>query len=113
MDKDENIGFGVLMSVFPVLFFLPLVMDKKKYSPYCKFRANQCLVTFLIMAVLNMAALIIGLALGFIPLIGRIAGLVCSLLRIVGLLYYLQNLILSILGSGKRVFILGDIDLIS
>ncbi|MCM1524672.1 MAG: hypothetical protein NC120_09475 [Ruminococcus sp.] len=112
-DKSENITMGVVMSILPFLFFLPLVMDDKKYSPYCKFRANQCLITFIVMAVLNAAAFIIGLALGFIPLIGSLAGLVCNILKIVSLLYYLQNLIFAIMGSGKRVFIAGELDLIS
>ncbi|MBS1404351.1 MAG: hypothetical protein HPZ99_04770, partial [Oscillospiraceae bacterium] len=39
-DANANKGMGILMSVFPFLFFLPLVVKKKKNSEYLKFRAN-------------------------------------------------------------------------
>ncbi|MGN1106354.1 MAG: hypothetical protein ACI4RH_06850 [Huintestinicola sp.] len=111
-DKSENLALGALIAALPFLFFLPYVMKDKKYSPYCMFRANQSLVTFIIMALLGIAAKIIGLV-GFIPVIGGIiTGVAGVVLGIVGGFYYIENLILAILGSGKKVFIFGMIDIL-
>jgi len=111
-DKNDNLGLGALMAFLPFLFFLPLVMKDKKFSPYCMHRANQSLIVLLIAIVLTLAAKIIGI-IGIIPVIGEfIAGGVGTILGIVSAVFYLHNLILAILGSGKRVFIFGMIDIL-
>ncbi|MGN1101039.1 MAG: hypothetical protein ACI4RG_02540 [Huintestinicola sp.] len=111
-DKSENLALGALMAALPFLFFLPYVMKDKKYSPYCIFRANQSLVTLIIIAILFIASKIIGI-IGVIPVIGGfIAGGVGTILAIIGGFYYLENLILAILGSGKKVLIFGLIDIL-
>ncbi|MCI7767002.1 MAG: hypothetical protein MSJ26_03345 [Oscillospiraceae bacterium] len=111
-DKSENLGLGALIAALPFLFFLPYLIKDKKYSPYCMFRANQSLVTFIVMALLGTASKIIGFVLGFIPIVNVIAGIVCTVLNIVSVFYYIENLVLAILGSGKRVFIFGMIDIL-
>ena len=40
-DANANKGMGILMSVFPFLFFLPLVVESQKNSEYLKFRARS------------------------------------------------------------------------
>lgn len=111
-DKSENLALGALMAALPFLFFLPYVMKDKKYSPYCMFRANQSLVTFIIMALLGLASRIIGLV-GFIPLIGGIiTGIAGVVLGLTAGFYYIENLIFAILGSGKRVLIFGEIEIL-
>ncbi|MBP0956807.1 MAG: hypothetical protein J5997_05495 [Oscillospiraceae bacterium] len=111
-DKSENLALGALMAALPFLFFLPYVMKDKRYSPYCMFRANQSLVTFVIMALLGLASKIIGLV-GFIPVIGGIiTGIAGVVLGITAGFYYIENLIFAILGSGKRVLIFGEIEIL-
>ena len=111
-DKSENLALGALMAALPFLFFLPYVMKDKRYSPYCMFRANQSLVTFIIMALLGLAAKIIGFV-GFIPLIGGIiTGIAGVVLGLTAGFYYIENLIFAILGSGKRVLIFGEIEIL-
>lgn len=111
-DKSDNLALGALMAALPFLFFLPYVMKDKKYSPYCMFRANQSLITFIIMALLGLALKIIGLV-GFIPVIGGIiTGIAGVVLGLAAGFYYIENLILAILGSGKRVLIFGEIDIL-
>lgn len=111
-DKSENLGLGALMAALPFLFFLPYVMKDKRYSPYCMFRANQSLITFIIMVLLGLASKIIGLV-GFIPVIGGlITGIAGVVLAIAAGFYYLENLIFAILGSGKRVLIFGEIEIL-
>lgn len=111
-DKNENLALGALMAALPFLFFLPYVMTDKKYSPYCMFRANQSLITLIIGAILFIASKIIGI-IGIIPFIGGfIASGAGIILAVVSGFYYLENLILAILGSGKRVFIFGMMDIL-
>lgn len=111
-DKSENLALGALIAALPFLFFLPYVMKDKRYSPYCMFRANQSLVTFVIMALLGLASRIIGLV-GFIPVIGGIiTGVAGVVLGLAAGFYYIENLIFAILGSGKRVLIFGEIEIL-
>lgn len=111
-DKSENLGLGAIMAALPFLFFLPYVIKDKKYSPYCIFRANQSLITFIVFAALNTVSAVIGFVLGGIPIIGFIVSVIQKLLGLIVIFYYLQNLIFAILGSGKKVFILGLIDIL-
>ena len=111
-DKSENLALGALIAALPFLFFLPYVMKDKRYSPYCMFRANQSLITFIIMALLGLASKIIGLV-GFIPVIGGIiTGVAGVVLGIAAGFYYIENLISAILGIGKRVLIFGEIEIL-
>ena len=111
-DKSENLALGALIAALPFLFFLPYVMKDKRYSPYCMFRANQSLITFIIMALLGLASRIIGLV-GFIPVIGGIiTGVAGVVLGLAAGFYYIENLIFAILGSGKRVLIFGEIEIL-
>ena len=76
------------------------------------FRANQSLVTFIVIVIMGIAMKMIGL-LGFIPLVGGIiTGLANVVFGLASLFYYIENLILAILGSGKKVFIFGMIDIL-
>ena len=111
-DRDENRGLGLLMAIFPFLFFLTYVIGDKKYSSYCKFRANQSLIVLIVMAALNLAAALIGLALGFIPLIGKVTLIVCRIIRVISVLFYLQNVWNALLCNGKRVFFVGEFDIL-
>ena len=111
-DKSENLGLGALIAAFPFLFFLPYLIKDKKYSPYCMFRANQSLVTFIVIVIMGISMKIIGLV-GVIPLVGGIiTGLANVVFGLASLFYYIENLILAILGSGKKVFIFGMIDIL-
>lgn len=110
-DKNENLALGALIAFLPFLFFLPYVIKDKKFSPYCIFRANQSLITFILIVLLGIVMAIIGI-LSNIPLIGLVANIICFVLKIVSAFYYVENLILAILGSGKKVFIFGLIDIL-
>ncbi len=110
-DKNENLGFGAIIAALPFLFFLPYLIKDKKYSPYCIFRANQSLITFILIVLLGVVMAIVGI-LSNIPLIGLVADVVCFILKLISAFYYVENLILAILGSGKKVFIFGLIDIL-
>lgn len=96
-DVDRNKGLGIVISLFPVLFFLPLIMEDRKSSQYLKFRANQSLVLF--------ATAMVCTIVGKIPLIGFIGGIAGFIVGVVSFV----NFIMSCLGSTTKIPIVGDI----
>lgn len=82
-DKESKSGFGedfgkyrkltILSYIFPILFFLPAVKDK--YSPFCKFHANQSFLWLITCIVVN----VIGRIIKLVPLVGGLASWVVSL----------------------------------
>lgn len=99
-DANANKGMGILMSVFPFLFFLPLVVESQKNSEYLKFRANQSLI-ILICAI---ACFI----LSKIPVIKLIAWIV----KIVILAFAIINLVYACQASDKPLPLIGDIKIL-
>ena len=66
--KDEKPAdakklWGIVGYIFPVLFFIPLVMEELKTNSYSKFHANQQLVLLL-------AAVAVNIVGGVIPVLG-------------------------------------------
>ncbi len=100
-DIEQNKGMGILISLFNILFFLPLVMESKKDSAYLKFRANQSLVLF----IAGIACSIIGV----IPVIGTIVSVLGSL--VVGVLG-LINFVYACMGSDKPTPLIGQIEIL-
>ncbi len=65
-DIEKYKVMGILPYIFPILFFLPIVMDKN--SAYCKFHANQQLTWFIVTFIVQLISII----LAFIPVLGAI-----------------------------------------
>ncbi len=63
-EVQKNIVPAVLPYLFPILFFLPLIMNKD--SDFCKFHANQQLTWLLVIFAIGIVKSIIGI----VPLIG-------------------------------------------
>lgn len=83
-DVQQNKISAVIPYFIPILFFLPLIMDKN--SDFCKFHANQQLTWLIVTVVIEIIQKIIGI----IPIIGWLANLLISiavLLISVGLMY--------------------------
>ena len=60
---DAKKLWGIVGYIFPILFFIPLVMDDLKSNSYSRFHANQQLVLLL-------AAVIVNIVGGIIPILG-------------------------------------------
>ena len=86
-DKEIQKGFvdnikankiiAALAYIVPILFFLPIVKDK--YSPFCKFHANQSLLWLIVCIVVG----VIGRIIGIIPLIGGLINIVLDIVTII------------------------------
>ena len=108
-DKESKSGFGedfgkyrnlaMFSYIFPILFFLPAVKDK--YSPFCKFHANQSFLWLITCIVVSVISGIISR----IPLIGGLASFVVSLatLLVTAMLAYGEYT-----GKAVKLPIIGD-----
>ena len=93
-DANANKGMGILMSVFPFLFFLPLVVES------LKFRANQSLIIFgcsVACSILN-----------YIPIIKYISGII----SLVVFVFAIINLVNACQASDKPLPLIGDIKIL-
>ncbi|MCD7730417.1 MAG: hypothetical protein LUI05_02825 [Oscillospiraceae bacterium] len=104
-DVEKNKTNAILMTVFPILFFLPLVSADMKSSAYLRFFSNQCLVLIIANIVLN----ILGKILGLIPLVGWILRWALSILLLV---LYIMNIVNAAGGKGKKLPLIGGITII-
>jgi uncharacterized membrane protein len=62
-DAEKNKAMGIVGYIIPILFFIPLVSEEGKKSPFAKFHANQQLNLLL-------AAVVVNIVGGVIPFIG-------------------------------------------
>lgn len=99
-DANANKGMGILMSVFPFLFFLPLVVENQKNSEYLKFRANQSLIIFgcsVACSILN-----------YVPIIKYISGII----SLVVFVFAIINLVYACQANDKTLPLIGDIKIL-
>lgn len=76
--------WGVLGYIFPILFFVPLVIDELKNNSYSKFHANQQLVLLLAAVAVNVFGRMIPVLGWFIILpIGTVALMVLAIIGII------------------------------
>ncbi len=62
-DAEKNKMMAIIGYIIPILFFVPLISDESKNSPFAKFHSNQQLV-------LLIAAVIVNIVGSVIPIIG-------------------------------------------
>lgn len=96
-DMEKNKAL-VAVSCIPILFFLPLVVAPT--SGFGRFYSNQSLLVLLII----MAARVIAV----LPLIGFVG----NLLSFIALIAFLYNIVMVIMGTPKRLPLIGTIDII-
>lgn len=83
-DVQKNKILIAVCYVLPILFFVPILIDKS--SSYCRFHANQQLTLFIFGVILGLALAVIGL----IPVLGAIIGVLvglCMLALVIALAY--------------------------
>lgn len=104
-DVSKNKTTAILMTVFPILFFLPLVSDGMKSSAFLKFIANQSLIYMICGAASGVAGSILSL----IPILGAILAAVLSLAIFV---LYILNIVNAAQANGNKLPFVGDISII-
>lgn len=89
------------------LFFLPLVAAPE--SKFGKFHANQSFLLF----ILSLAIFLVRLILGFIPVLGRIIGILLTLLNLGVMVFFILGLVFAFQGQAKEIPIIGQIKILN
>ncbi|HUK82565.1 MAG TPA: DUF4870 domain-containing protein [Verrucomicrobiae bacterium] len=83
-DAESNKAFAILGYIIPILFFLPLVSESSKNSPFAKFHANQQLILLISGFIVQVTGVIIPILGWFIILpFGWIFLLVCAIMGVI------------------------------
>lgn len=84
-DVDNNKALAIVGYIFPILFFLPLVMESSKNSPFAKFHANQQLILLLSAVAVQIVGMItIPLLIGLVILpLGMLFLFICMIMGII------------------------------
>ena len=84
-DVEKNKLMAIVGYILPILFFIPLINESSKNSPFAKFHANQQLVLLIAAIVVDIVGSIIPFLGWFLILpIGSVAIIVLAILGIVG-----------------------------
>ena len=87
-DAESNKPLAIVGYIIPILFFLPLVIESSKNSPFAKFHANQQLI----LLILWFAVQVVGM---IIPFVGR------SVILPLGWLFLLVCVIMGIIAAAN------------
>lgn len=103
-DAEKNKALAIVGYIFPILFFIPLVTEEGKKSPFAKFHANQQLNLLLFEVVGYIAStiltfILIGFLLWFVVIIG-------------GLVFMILGIINASKGEMKPLPLVGGINII-
>lgn len=83
-DAEKNKAMAIVGYIIPLLFFIPLLSEESKNSPFAKFHANQQLVLLISAVIVNIVGTIIPILGWFIILpLGCIALLVIAIIGII------------------------------
>ncbi len=111
-DIEKNKAMAIIGYIFPILFFIPLLNDETKNSPFARFHANQQLD----LLIYWIAGWIIA---GIISFILAITIFLIPLIPLVGVVYFIIGVIFIILGAVdanrgimKKLPLIGGIELI-
>lgn len=103
-DVEQNKVMAIIGYIFPIIFFIPLVSDASKSSPYAKFHANQQLILLLFAVVGYFASGILTLA--FIGI------LLFPLVGIASLVFMIMGILNAVSGLPKKLPVIGGFTLI-
>lgn len=102
-DVEKNKLMAIIGYIIPILFFIPLLSDETKNSPFAKFHANQQLVLLISAIAVNIVGTLIPLLGWFIILpIGSIILLVLAIMGVIS----------AAKGEMKKLAIIGGFSLL-
>ena len=105
-DIAENKVISVLAYI-PILFWLPLVAGNSKFG---RFHANQGLILLLYCVVFGIVNAIIGVVLGWIPIVGAIiTGLLGIVAWISSLALMIYGMVCTGTGNAKELPVIGGL----
>jgi len=103
-DVEDNKIMAIIGYIFPILFFIPLLSDETKKSPFAKFHANQQLI-FLIFCLGGwiLSSFLMVILIGFVLM---------PLVFIASFVFMIMGIINSVNGEMKKLPIIGKFEII-
>lgn len=98
-DVQKNMVVAVIPYILPLLFFVPILVDKN--SSFCRFHANQQLTWFITCILLGLIMFVIGL----IPVLGMILNALIGLCTLAILIFYIIG---TVKGMALRLPFIGN-----
>lgn len=98
--SDNSKLFGILGYIFPILFFLPLIMDTK-HNTSARFHANQQLMLLIWYGIANVILII--------PILGWI---IQPIMVVIGIILAIMGVMNVANGTMKRLPIIGKYELL-
>lgn len=103
LDAEKNKVMAIVGYIIPILFFIPLLSEESKKSPFAKFHANQQLNLLLAAIAVNVVGMIIPILGWFIILpLGSIAIFVLAIIGIIN----------GVKGEMKKLPLIGGFEII-
>lgn len=102
-DAEKNKAMAIVGYIIPILFFIPLLSEETKKSPFAKFHANQQLNLLLAAIAVNVVGTLIPILGWFIIL--PLGSLLLIVLAIMGIINGAK-------GAMKKLPIIGDFELL-
>lgn len=102
-DVEKNKAMAIIGYVIPILFFIPMLNEESKKSPFAMFHANQQLVLFL-------AAIAVNVIGGIIPFLGWF--IILPLGSIFLIVIAIMGIINAVKGEMKKLPLIGGIQIL-
>ncbi len=102
-DVEKNKAMAIVGYIIPILFFIPLINEDSKKSPFAKFHANQQLVLLIAWVVVSMVGSIL-------PFIGWFIILPAGMIVLV--VFMIMGIINASQGKMKPLPLIGGIEIV-
>ena len=111
-DAEKNKVMAIVGYIFPVIFFIPLINESSKKSPFAKFHANQQLVLLIFWiaawVVVGILSAILAVTVVLLPLIP----ILWLVLWVAGIVLIVLGVINANKGVTKKLPVIGGIQII-
>jgi len=103
-DVEKNKAMAIIGYIIPILFFIPLLSDDSKKSPFAKFHANQQLIILIFSLIgFTVASVLVIILIGFLLYI---------IVWIAVIVFIIMGVINASNGEMKKLPIIGDFEII-
>ena len=111
-DAEKNKVMAIVGYILPILFFIPLLSEESKKSPFAKFHANQQLVLLLTGIAGWIAVSILSVLLGITIILIVLIPIIWVVFQIALLVFAILGIINAAKGEMKKLPIIGGFEII-
>lgn len=110
-DVNSNKAMAIIGYIIPILFFIPLLSEESKKSPFAKFHANQQLNILIFWIGGGIVATILSTILAFTVILLIIVPIIWLIYQIGGLVLMIMGIVNAAKGEMKKLPAIGGFDI--